>query len=274
MYLDLHVHSKCSDGTFSADELVVMARELGLEFLSITDHDSVRCQEAAVRAAKKMGVRYITGVEISCEFATMMDILGYGIDPSHAELKGTLETLVEYRNRRNLIIIEILRDLGLDISLDEVLEEAGGDVVGRPHFARVLLKKGYVGTIQEAFDRYLAKGAKAYVDKKRLKMYEAISLIKKAGGVPVLAHPGLMKLSFSELDDLLSKLKEHGLVGLECFYSKHSTEETTVYLALARKHGLYISAGSDFHGNNKPDVPMGMEIPLERFNGRFILDLL
>ena len=274
MYLDLHVHSKCSDGTFSADELVTMAHELGLEFLSITDHDSVRCQEAAIRAAKKMGVRYITGVEISCEFATMMDILGYGIDPSHAELKCTLETLVEYRNRRNFIIIERLRDLGLDISLEEVLEEAGGDVVGRPHFARVLLKKGYVGTIQEAFDRYLAKGAKAYVDKKRLKMYEAISLIKKAGGIPVLAHPGLMKLSFSELDDLLSKLKEYGLMGLECFYSKHSPEETTIYLELARKHGLYISAGSDFHGNNKPDVPMGMEIPLERFNGRFILDLL
>ncbi|AEX85772.1 phosphoesterase [Marinitoga sp. 1135] len=260
MLLDLHSHSTYSDGTYKPEDLILLAKEKNLELYSITDHDNIDAQKEAIEFAKKYDVNYITGVEISCKFKNMFDLLGYGIDINNEKLISTLNRIQDYRKNRNNLMIERLKELGFEITLDEVAEEAQGDVIGRPHFARVLLKKGYVKDREEAFDKYLGDGKLAYIPKQKLQPEEAVSLIKQAGGYPVIAHPKYLKLSPSKLIDLIYYLKPFGLWGIEVYYSKHTRKEIEIFKDIALKTGLMITAGSDFHGENKPEIDLGMSV--------------
>jgi predicted metal-dependent phosphoesterase TrpH len=187
-----------------------------------------------------------------------MHILGYYIDTNDLTLANQLASLRQARDTRNPQIIDKLQQLGCDITLAEVEAVAGGSVVGRPHFAQVMLKKGFVATPQQAFDQYLAKGAPAYVEKARLLPQAAVAAIHRAGGVAVLAHPyQLRTTSLAALEKIVRELKEYGLDGLEVIYSRHSDQQTTDYRQLAQQYDLLITGGSDFHGVTKPDIEVG-----------------
>lgn len=257
--LDLHAHTTYSDGTYTPNELIAHALEKGCEYISITDHDNYDHVDHTGKIPDR--IKYITGVEISVEFKGTLHILGYGFDPEHQELKKTLQTLQESRYNRNVKILEKMSVKGYHISMEELREESKGGMVGRPHFANLMLQKGYVKNYQEAFDKYLAKGQPLYLDKQRLKPKEAIRLILAAGGIPVLAHPHQTKLSSDKLEALIKELKSYGLRGIEAYYSCHSKEQKKEYLAYAKKYDLLVTAGSDFHGANKADIDLGMNVP-------------
>jgi predicted metal-dependent phosphoesterase TrpH len=254
--IDLHTHSIYSDGSSTPGELIQAAKQEGARAISLTDHDTIDGLKVARSAAEETGMEFIDGVEISAEFASgTMHILGYFIDPECEFLTARLRFLRTARERRNPQIASRLRELGLDVCYEEVVGVAGGEVVGRPHFARVLVEKGYVGSIQEAFDRYLAKGAAAYVEKVRPSPGEAIELIHRAGGVAVLAHPYQLRCrTAGETEAVLDDLAALGLDGVEAIYSRHSDKDRKLYAEMARDRGLAISGGSDFHGSYKPDL--------------------
>jgi predicted metal-dependent phosphoesterase TrpH len=256
---DLHCHSTESDGTLTPRQLVELARDLNLRSLSLTDHDTIAGVEEAKKAGEELGVRVLSGVEISVEYAgKTVHMLGYCFDAGAAKLQAELERLVRGRNERNVKIVQRLNELGLAVTLEEVEAEAGGKVVGRPHIARVLLRHGYVQTWEEAFDKYLARGAAAYFERLRFTPHDAVALIREAGGVAVLAHPKYVALHEGEtLDDIVQSLVQAGLEGIECYYTEHTPEETAQYIELAKRYNLVITGGSDFHGDVKPEISLG-----------------
>ncbi len=256
---DLHCHSTESDGTLTPRELVKHAREVGLRSLALTDHDTIAGIEEAKAAGEEYGVRVLSGVEISVEYASKtVHMLGYCFDSGAERLRAGLDKLVAGRNERNTKIVARLNELGLRVTLEEIEAEAGGKVVGRPHIARVLLKHGYVSTWEEAFEKYLARGAAAYFERLRFAPVDAVALIRDAGGVAVLAHPKYVALHEGEtLEDILRTLVDAGLDGIECFYTDHTPEETAEYLELAKRYGLIVTGGSDFHGSVKPEIALG-----------------
>jgi hypothetical protein len=257
--LDLHTHSTCSDGTSSPQDIINRALEKGCEYISISDHDNVDhfLQLPSIPA----GIKYIAGVEISAEHKKTLHILGYNVDPEHKELKNTLLSLVEARRKRNESMLKNMAEQGFYITMDELITESKGGIVGRPHFANLMVTKGYVACYQEAFDKYLAKGQPFYMDKFRLDPKLAIELILAAGGIPVLAHPYQTALPSSELEHLIQELKSYGLMGIEAYYSQHSKEQIKEYLNYAKKYDLLVTAGSDFHGTMKPEIELGMKVP-------------
>jgi predicted metal-dependent phosphoesterase TrpH len=224
--------------------------------VSITDHDTVAAVPEARAAADRCGIEFVAGVEISAEYSPgTMHILGYCIDHHAVSLSTKLEELRVAREQRNPQIAHRLNSMGFDVSYEEVAELAGNNVVGRPHFARVMIDKGYVSSVQEAFDRYLKKGAPAYVEKARLSPADSISLIQAAGGVAVLAHPYQLKLeSYEDVDKLVGELADLGLDGIEAVYSRHSEDQRARYSEIAKRHHLLITGGSDYHGSYKPDI--------------------
>ena len=257
--IDLHAHTTASDGSLHPGELVQLAKDIGLLALAVTDHDTLEGVPEALEYGKALGLEVVQGVEISAEFKPgTMHVLGYDIDAQNHVIDGKLKALQEGRRTRNPKIISKLREMDIDITMDEVTEVAGGGQIGRPHFAQVLLRKGYVESVQEAFDLYLAKGGPAYLDKFRFFPREAIEVILEAGGLPVLAHPFSLKLDHTtELESLIAELVEYGLVGLEVYYSKHTPEMTDYYLGLAERFGLAPTGGSDFHGISKSEIQLG-----------------
>jgi predicted metal-dependent phosphoesterase TrpH len=257
--IDLHTHSTASDGSLPPAEVVRLAQEAGLKALALTDHDTTDGLAEAVAAGDKLGVEVIPGVEISAQFTDdAMHILGYFIDFASGKLAARLAVLKQARKERNPKIIAKLNALGLGITMEQVERLSGGGQVGRPHIARALMQSGYVSTMQQAFDIYLKNGGKAYVAKYRFPPPEALAMIREAGGVPVLAHPFTLGMgSAAALKELLLDLKANGLAGIEIFYADHSPEQEAMYLKLARELGLLITGGSDFHGDNKPDVTLG-----------------
>ncbi len=257
---DLHCHTTESDGTLTPRELVRLAREIGLKTIAVTDHDTIAGIESAKRAGEEFGVRVLSGVEISVEYAAKtVHMLGYCFDAGAAKLQAGLDRLVSGRNERNAKIVARLNELGCAVTLEEIETEAGGKVVGRPHIARVLLRHGYVATWEEAFDKYLARGAAAYFERLRFSPVDAVALIREAGGVAVLAHPKYVALHEGEtLEDILQTLVNAGLGGIECYYTDHTPEETVYYLELARRYNLVVTGGSDFHGGVKPEIALGV----------------
>ena len=247
MRIDLHLHSTFSDGIFRPKELVVRARNLGISVLALTDHDTTAGLPEFRAACKKMNVGYLSGIELSAEFDGTLHILGYRIDQGEKDIENALARVQNGRDERNLVMVGNLRDLGMEISMEEVEEEAGGDILGRLHMARVLVKKGYVPDTNSAFSRFLAKGALAYADRFRLSPPDCIDLIRRAGGVAVLAHPGQTTKDMGKMRDIIKKLKEAGLWGLECITPKHRAEQVVEYLTLAAEFSLFPTAGSDFH---------------------------
>jgi len=254
--IDLHSHTTHSDGSATPRELLAQARAAGASAVAITDHDTVTGLKEGRAAAAEFDIELIDGIEISAEYSPgTMHILGYFINAESAGLNAALVGLREARERRNPQIAERLQSLGLAIAYEEVERLAGNEVVGRPHFARLLVERGYAASIQDAFDRFLGKGAAAYVEKARLSPAASIALIHEAGGVAVLAHPYQLKLaSLEEAERLVVELAALGLDGVEAVYSRHSHEERDAYASMARRHGLLVTGGSDYHGTYKPDI--------------------
>ncbi|MEJ2715829.1 MAG: PHP domain-containing protein [Deltaproteobacteria bacterium] len=258
--IDLHVHTNYSDGTLSPRELLGCASERGLEALAVTDHDTVEGVPEALQEGKRVGVEVVPGVEISAQWERgILHVLGYFVRTDHPELIETLAYLKQEREDRNTKILARLHDLDVDISLDEVNREAGCGVPGRPHIAGVMVKKRYVATIQDAFDRYLKRGASAYIKKAKLEPIEAMQLIIRAHGLPVLAHPhSLAEEDPSRFADTVKRLADHGLQGIEVYYPKHTPDQTRTFLELARRFDLGVTGGTDFHGSNKPEIELGV----------------
>jgi hypothetical protein len=263
--IDLHIHSTASDGTYSPKEIIALAEKLNLAAIAITDHDTIDGSKEAFTADIPQGLKLLTGVEVSTvpppsfSCSGSFHILGYSFRLDDLILNQALSGLQTARENRNPVIIKLLNNLGLNISINEVIDLAGDGQAGRPHIARLMLEKGYVKSINEAFDRYLAKGKPAYVDKYRIECGRVIGIIIEAGGIPVLAHPALIELSdSSRFEELIVKLKDMGLKGIEAYYPEHSEEETLYYLKLAKKLDLLVTGGTDFHGSLKPDINMGV----------------
>ncbi len=262
--IDLHIHTTASDGTFSPSEVVAHAINLKLKAIAITDHDTLAGSCQALNGGVPAVLEFLTGVEISAtpppfyHQTGSFHLLGYSIQLDDSALNQTLEKLQVARKNRNPAIIRRLNELGISISLEEVREEAGDVQLGRPHIAQMMVRKGVVSSIDEAFDQFLGTDKPAYVDKYRVKCSKAIDAILGAGGIPVLAHPGLLKYeSENQLDELIGQLKRMGIQGVEVYYPEHTADQTRLLAELARRHNLLMTGGSDFHGGIHPDIQMG-----------------
>jgi len=256
--IDLHTHTTASDGSMSPGELVRYAKSRGLAAVAVTDHDTVDGLEEALSEGEKAGIEVIPGVEISVDFEPEMHMLGYFPCKTFAKIAGVLNELRKNREERNPRIVKKLNEMGFNLTMYEVKKEAKGKVVGRPHIARVMVEKGYVNSIEEAFEKYLADGRPAYFKKGKLTPEQGIQEILKAEGIPVLAHPKYLYMDMAGLDVLLKDLKAKGLKGIEAYYVDNTPEETEEFLRLADKHGLIVTGGSDFHGSYKSRIEIGV----------------
>ncbi|MDI9375151.1 MAG: PHP domain-containing protein, partial [Thermotogota bacterium] len=232
MLVDLHCHSDRSDGTDPVRSLVNKACEKGIKILSVTDHDTVAAQNDARVLAESKGMTYVSGLEISCDYHETLDILGYGYDPDLDYLENTLSRLRDMRDDRNGQILRKLRELGISLDERELEENFPGESLGRPHIANLLTKKGYVSSMEEAFRLYIGRGAAAFVEKGKLEIGRSIELIISGGGVPVLAHPISLKLDLHELKEMIRKLKNLGLEGIEVFYKEYDQDLKKELLAI------------------------------------------
>jgi hypothetical protein len=256
--IDLHAHTTASDGSYTPTELVVAAAEGGLTAIAVTDHDTLDGLAEAEEAARQMNIEFVPGIELAISYDNgRFHMLGYLIDRNDPVLNGRLDRLKDNRVNRNAHMVEKLRSLGFDITLDDFIAESGGGQVGRPHMAAALVKKGIATGYQDAFDRFLADGALAHVPKDKITVEEGLELIHAAGGLAVMAHPISVKLEGDALAEELKRLRELGLDGLECYYSQHTPEQVDAFLDLARSAGLLVTGGSDFHGTPKPDIRLG-----------------
>lgn len=262
--IDLHIHSTASDGSLTPADIIDHAQKLNLAAIAITDHDSVDGSKEALQIDIPPSLHFLTGVEISAAHPPFFPgsgsfhILGYAIHLDNRDLNQALSKLQDARKNRNPEILKRLNKLGFRISLEEVNQEVGEGQLGRPHIAYAMLKKGFVASINEAFDKYLGNAGPAYVDKDRIECEQAISIIRAAGGVPVLAHPALLNIENNQkLDALLQNLVKIGLAGIEVYYPGHSPQQIRQYTELAENYGLLMTGGTDFHGSITPDTKMG-----------------
>ena len=264
MDIDLHVHSTASDGTFTPGEIIRLAQVLALGAIAISDHDTVDGVREALTRGIPPTLGFITGVEISTAAPPeipvdgSLHILGYGFDVDDPALGEALGRLQEARKRRTPRIIERLRALGFDLTVDRMAAEFGNGPLGRPHVARLMIDQGIVGSVDEAFNQYLGRSGPAYVEKYRIPAADAIRIIRGAGGIAVLAHPGVVNLPPDRsAADLVARLVEMGLGGIEAHYPAHRPDQIEAYTALADQYGLRITGGTDFHGTVTPDIMMG-----------------
>lgn len=264
IFVDLHTHSTASDGQYTPSELVQLAKQNGVGVLALTDHDTTAGLQEARHAAQTAGIRFIDGIELDTKYPGIggrFHILGYGINPLHPELQSCCTGYAQQRRERAERILNYLSQKGIHLSFSHIEELAKGGVIGRPHFARAMLEKGYITNTEEAFQKYLDTPEFQTIDRPKPHPKEAIRMISQAGGLAVLAHPYQLKLGTVDLKTLLSELKSYGLSGLECYYSTHTPEQTQTLLAFAQDLGFAVSGGSDFHGEAvKPEVHLGTGI--------------
>ncbi len=256
-FIDLHTHSTCSDGSMTPEELVIHAVENELVAIALSDHDTVSGVKAAMAQGEKSGIEVVPAIEFSVKSKTETHILGYYIDVDNSGLRVILDEITEKRIERNVMTAKLLQKLGFDITLEEAVALAPGGIVGRAHFARVMMNKGYVSSVKEAFDKYLSSGKAAYFGNQKLEAKTAIEAIHAAGGVAFLAHPHLVKLSDEELERFLDELKGYGLDGLEGYYTDYDEAMQNKFQSMAKRHGLEISGGTDFHAQMKPHISIG-----------------
>ena len=259
-YADLHVHTNESDGTSSPEKLVQQAIRAGLSGVAIVDHDTVNALPRAISAAQSSSLTIIPGIELTAQYENQeIHILGYFIDYLNAQLLEKLILVRQNRVERVKKIVFNLKELGVNLDPQVVFDIAGNASVGRMHLARALLKEGLVSSTSEAFQKYIGDKSPAYVLGFKLTPKEAFQLIKDAGGVPVLAHPYIIRN-----DNLITQFAKEGLIGLEVYYPEHSQSMINFYLGLAKELGLLVTGGSDFHGSAKPDVSLGKaKVPWE-----------
>ena len=261
--IDLHLHTTASDGRFTPAEIVAKAAGLGLEVIAITDHDTVDGIAPALIAAREFPrLTVIPGVEINTDVPQgEAHLLGYFIDYTNDNLSDALKRLRDSRHLRAQRMIEKLEGLGVTISWPRVRELAAGGTIGRPHIAQALQEKGYITSFKEAFTRYIGREGPAYVERDKITQEEAVELVLKARGLPVLAHP----FTAGKVEPIVKRLKEAGLVGLETYYKEYTAGEIRELVTLAQKYGLLVTGGSDYHGlgENTETMLGAVEIPEE-----------
>lgn len=272
-FVDLHSHSTASDGTLAPAAVVRLAVDRGLSALALTDHDTVDGIAEASAEAKKLGLDFLPGIEISAEFPRpgTLHLLGYGVEANNESLKKLTTTLIAGRDNRNPKIVQKLNEMGVHVTMREWEDEAKGSVLGRPQLAAILHRKGYVSSIKQAFDKYIGQGSPAYFDKERLTSKKAIDMIRQSGGVAVLAHPIQLRYeNDAQLERIVKDLLDVGLAGLEVIHSDHDAAHVKKYESLADRLGLLKTGGSDFHGSNKHNIDLGMangrRVPREWFD--------
>lgn len=287
--VDLHVHSTRSDGTYTPARLVDYAMEKGLAAFALTDHDTVDGLEEAIIYAEKLRREYdtkgqrqlktqpgfcsgsnspgeipcvpevIPGIEFSTEYQGQdVHIVGLYIDYRNEAFTSKLREFVDSRTARNHKMCRLLQETGIDVTYEALLREFPGSVITRAHYAKYMLNHGYVKSVKEAFDRYVGDRCPCYVPREKVTPVQAVKLILEAGGIPVLAHPILYHMSDQRLEALTAELKEAGLIGIEAIYSTYRPCDERQIRALASKYDLRISGGSDFHGDNKPGLDLGV----------------
>lgn len=257
--IDLHMHTTASDGSSTPEELVKTCAELGLETIAVTDHDNTSAVEAAKEAALNYSLDVVPGIEISTyRGEAEYHILGYFIDIENDSLLGLTEAIIQSRIDRTHEMVDKLTDMGYPIEFSDVKKFATGVSIGRPHIARALVERGYVDEIDDAFtDQFIGGGGEAYVEKKKVLPLEAIQVILKAGGVPVIAHPHLINHGKALDKKEIARLKDAGLKGVEVYQTKHDEKTTLKYKKIAEELDLIITGGSDYHGENSPGILPG-----------------
>lgn len=256
--IDLHIHTNASDGTDAPAEAVEKARTLGLEAIALTDHDTVSGVAEAVRAGEQLGVEVVPGIEVSSDYRdNNIHVLGYFIDPEADALRQVMDWIRVERIARNEYVVNKMADDGFDISMEELRRMYPDAVLGRPHMAEFLVKKGYVSSIREGFARYLGEGKKYYLPKRRISLARAVDTILASGGLAVLAHPLQYRYPLEEVIEMIEYARSLGVKALECYYSEHSPEDERWLLARAEEYGLGVSGGSDYHGTRKTHIAMG-----------------
>ena len=259
--IDLHMHSKASDGTDSPAELAGRAAAAGLAAFALTDHDTLAGVDEAGEQARRLGIEFVPGIEIAvADPCGELHILGLFMPPPSTAMRAALDGFRRNRRERNLAILDRLAQLGMALDLEEVraLSRTGAKALGRPHIALALREKGCVHTIKEAFERYLGYGAAAYVPRRLLGPEEGIGLLAREGAIVALAHPCLEdSMTPERLDNLLAAFKGYGLNALEAYHSAHDHKQTRLCVELAARHGLLLTGGSDYHGANKPGIAPG-----------------
>lgn len=257
-YIDLHTHSTASDGTDSPSQLVLQATKQGLSAIAITDHDTVSGISEAMNAAKELPITVIAGIELSCLYQNKdLHMLGYFIDYTDQIFLSKLEELKQKRDFRNEQIRKKLEEHDIFLTMEQIKGHAKQSVITRAHFARAMEEAGYVKSKEEAFSKYIGDDCPCFVQKLRFTPKEAIDLIRNAGGVAVLAHPLIYKMSYDEIEHLLIYLKDCGLTGVEVYHSSHNTSNSATLREMIRPYHLLPTGGSDYHGTNKPNVQLG-----------------
>ena len=252
MCVDLHIHSIYSDGTATPTQLIELARASQLSGFALTDHDTVEGVPEVLRLGQEHGLKVVSGVEINAHHGDLsVHILGYGFDPEHAQLKAWLAKLQQFRNERNLQILEKLAALGIRLHFEELEQFSHCGQTGRPHIARLLVAKGYVKNTTQAFARYLGRDKAAWCSRFTYSAAESIAIIHQAGGVAVLAHPGIIDLTLRKQPQLIRELTERHLDGLEIHYPRHTKKVTQFFSDLAQQYNLLTTGGSDYHGDQR-----------------------
>ncbi len=256
--MDLHIHTTASDGEHTPQEVVELAQAAGVMLMAVTDHDTIDGLDEAERWGEELGVTVVPGIEINAQHAAELHILGYGFDQRAPEILAACQWFREGRERRGERIIALLNSRGVKLTLEEVRTYVRGRQLGRPHFAQALVDKGYAGSVDDAFKRYLSGPAFQKIEREKMAPQQAIELISAAGGIAVLAHPASLELDAVRLEAYVRQLKDYGLRGMECYYSANTPAWTKQCLAIARKNDLLATGGTDFHGrHNRRGVHIG-----------------
>jgi predicted metal-dependent phosphoesterase TrpH len=277
--IDLHTHTNESDGSYTPAELIVHAVALKLEALAISDHDTFAGYDQAVQPAADAGLDLVCAIELGARTIgsprRAVHLLGYFLHkPPATQFRGWLDELLRNRRERNIRLIDKLQSMGVEITLHEV-ERIGRTLTGRPHFARVLVHKGYAANSEEAFRKYLGESASAFVERQQPDANVGIQQILAGGGLPFLAHPGRLNIRDPEAEEhLIAALKDAGLKGIEVYHSDHRQADVERYSGLAKKYDLAVSGGSDFHGDAKPRVALGTGVDGNVNVPKWVLDKL
>ena len=244
---DLHMHTTASDGVHSPEDLVAKAAEQGFNLIAVTDHDSMDGLIEAQEAGKKLGVRVLSGVELGCTAHREVHVLGYGFDPQSTVIRQFCQSRVTEREARAEEMVRRLCEAGKMISMDRVRELAKG-IIARPHIAVALIEAGHASSVKDAFDRFLSPGRPTYVPREKVTVAQSARLIHEAGGIAVLAHPMEMKMGETMLESLVGEWKEQGLDGVEVYHPSAANNHAAFLYAMARRLGMLVTGGSDFHG--------------------------
>ena len=257
--IDLHLHTTASDGTETPRQVVERAKKLGLKAIAITDHDTVLGCREAMEAGQELGLEVVPGIEFGTKYGIAVHMLGYYMELDSPVLEAMTRSIVEDRDQRNEKTVKLMQENGIDVTYAQ-LKERFGEVIGRPHFAHILMENGLCDSVPDAFSRLLGKGMKYHQYRHTLEIHEVIECIVNSGGVAVLAHPFQYKKNDAQLRELIEHCMSFGLKGMECRYSGYTGEQVKYLEALAEEYGLIKTGGSDFHGENKPLIEIGYGI--------------